>query len=83
MGQRPRPKPEHLHTKLLVIRERLRLSQSEMADLLNCQLTSARISEYESGTREPNLLVLLAYARAAGIPVENLIDDKLKLSIRG
>ena len=50
-----------------------------MARLLGCQLTPARISELENGLREPNLLVLLAYARAGDVPVERLIDDHLDL----
>jgi transcriptional regulator with XRE-family HTH domain len=48
-----------------------------MVRLLNFQVTSARVSEYEKGIREPNLLVLLAYARAAGISVEEIIDDDI------
>jgi transcriptional regulator with XRE-family HTH domain len=38
----------------------------------------ASISGYERGEREPPLPVLLAYARAAGIVVDILIDDKLE-----
>lgn len=38
-----------------------------------------RISEYELGKREPPLLVLLAYARVAGIHMEHLADDSLAL----
>ncbi len=38
------------------------------------------VSEFEAGRREPSLLVLLRYARAAGIKVEALIDDALDLS---
>jgi transcriptional regulator with XRE-family HTH domain len=38
-----------------------------------------RISEYELGKREPTLMVLLQYARIAGIYVEDLIDDELDL----
>lgn len=79
MGQRPRPKPKHLAAKLLAIRHSLESSQAEIVRLLDCQLTSARISEYESGTREPSLLTVLAYARAAGITVEQIIDDDLDL----
>jgi transcriptional regulator with XRE-family HTH domain len=79
MGQQPRPKPKRLAVKLLTIRQRLGLSQSELVRRLDCQLTSARISEYESGIREPNLLTILAYARAARIPVEKIIDDKLRI----
>ena len=50
-----------------------------MVRLLNPHLTSARISEYESGIREPNLMTILAYSRVARIPVEKIIDDKLKI----
>lgn len=74
-----RPKPNHLAAKLLAIRQGLGVSQSEMVALLQFQTTNARISEYEHGTREPNLLVLLKYARVAHVPVENLIDDDLDL----
>jgi hypothetical protein len=43
------------------------------------QLVQAEISAYEHGLREPPLYVLLAYARAAGILVEWLIDDEINL----
>jgi len=79
MAQHPRPKPKHLAAKLLAIRQRLRVSQSDMVRLLKAQISTARISEYESGIREPNLLVLLAYSRAANIPVEKIIDDELTI----
>ena len=81
MGDKPRLKPQHLAAKLLAIRRRLEFSQSEMVRLLNAhaQSSTARVSEYEHGIREPNLLVLLAYARAGDTTVERLIDDKLKL----
>ena len=44
-------------------------------------LTNYRLSEigYELGTRQPDLLVLLRYARLAGVSTDVLIDDKLKL----
>jgi transcriptional regulator with XRE-family HTH domain len=51
-----------------------------MVGLLQFQTTGARISEYEHGTREPNLLVLLRYARISGVSVEALIDDQIKPS---
>lgn len=37
------------------------------------------ISGYELGNREPPLGVLLAYAQAANVYVDALIDDKLNL----
>lgn len=79
MAQHPRPKPKHLAAKLLAIRQRLGVSQSEMVRLLNARFTTARISEYESGIREPNLLTILAYARAAKVTVEKIIDDELTM----
>jgi transcriptional regulator with XRE-family HTH domain len=42
-------------------------------------LYSASISQYETGKREPPLLVLLRYARLYGCAMEELVDDKLKL----
>jgi transcriptional regulator with XRE-family HTH domain len=39
------------------------------------------VSEYERGAREPDLLVLLRYAKIAKISVEMLIDDTLDLRL--
>ena len=74
-----RHKPEHLAAKLLAIRLGLNLSQSQLIAGLRCDLTNARISEYENGVRVPGLLTLLAYARVARVKVEVLIDDDLSL----
>jgi hypothetical protein len=41
-----------------------------------------RISEFELGTTEPHLFVLLQYARAAGIHMEDIVDDELDLPER-
>jgi transcriptional regulator with XRE-family HTH domain len=46
------------------------------------RIYASHVSGYERGTREPPLDVLLQYARAAGVPVEVLIDDKLDLPDR-
>jgi transcriptional regulator with XRE-family HTH domain len=79
MGKKPRRKPQHLAAKLLAIRTSLGVSQFNMAKLLDSDLPHTRLSEFESGRREPNLLIVLRYARAAKVPVENLIDDELEL----
>jgi len=50
-----------------------------MARLLELKQTYTVISSYERGTGEPNLIVLLRYARLARVPMETLVDDKLKL----
>jgi hypothetical protein len=37
------------------------------------------VSNFELGTREPDLLVVLRYARLAGVPMESIVDDNLSL----
>lgn len=76
-----RPKPERLAGKLLQIRNALGLSQTEMLRRLGVEdmIAYHRISEYELGKREPLLMILLQYARTAGVYVEDLIDDELDL----
>lgn len=82
MGHARRPQPIFLATKLLQIRQRLGLSQSQMLKSLGdteTKLYASHLSEYEKGKREPPLIVLLKYAQAAGVPVELLIDDEQDL----
>jgi transcriptional regulator with XRE-family HTH domain len=81
MGRGPREKPERLAEKLLTIRERLGLSQTEMLKRLGAEDRMAyhRISEFESGKGEPSLIILLEYARVAGVCVDTLIDDEMDL----
>jgi transcriptional regulator with XRE-family HTH domain len=84
MGKRPRMRPERLPAKLLQIREALGLSQSEMLRRLGFEdeMVAARVSEFELGKNEPPLPVLLAYARAANVWVDVLIDDALDLPVK-
>ena len=81
MGKRARMRPNRLPAKLLQIREALGLSQSEMLRRLGyeAEMVAARISEFELGKNEPPLPVLLAYARAANVITDVLIDDALDL----
>lgn len=79
MGTRPRLKPDRLAEKLLAIRKHLRLSQSQLARLLDVEVSSARICEYESGAKEPNLLALLRYSEAGRVHMEALVDDRVSL----
>jgi len=78
MGLKSRHRPQNLAWKLRQIRNALGLSQSGMLRHLGAAdvMTAARISEYESGSREPSFWMLLAYARVARIHVEALIDDE-------
>jgi len=81
MGKKARPKPERLGEKLRQIRLTLGLTQMEMPRQLGAEgiIRHARISEYEQGIREPSLMVLLGYARLAGVHMEALVDDELDL----
>ena len=76
-----RDKPQRLASKLKAIRERLGVSQTGMKRLLNFEGEYTRISEFELGRRAPSLIVLLSYARAARIPLEQIVDDELELEI--
>ena len=78
-----RPRPKHLAKKLLQIRRSLGVSQGEMIKRLGVQdlIDHTTISKYELDKNEPPLTILLAYARLVGIPVEQIIDDELDLTI--
>ncbi|HKG62409.1 MAG TPA: helix-turn-helix transcriptional regulator [Pyrinomonadaceae bacterium] len=82
MGRSRRNKPVRLSNKLLAIRKRLRMSQTEMARALELKVHYSAVSNYELGTREPDLIIVLRYARLAGVPMETLVDDKLNLPER-
>jgi transcriptional regulator with XRE-family HTH domain len=64
-----------------MIREHLGLSQIRLvaAKGLEGEIAYHRISEYETGRRMPSLMVILAYARAAAIQMEDLVDDEVDL----
>jgi transcriptional regulator with XRE-family HTH domain len=79
MGHSPRPKPERLGEKLLAIRQGLGMSQTQMCKALELNVNYSAISNYELGTREPPLPVLLRYARMVGISTDVLIDDEMDL----
>jgi transcriptional regulator with XRE-family HTH domain len=81
VGVKARQRPERLAEKLLQIRDALGLSQSELLRRLELEdaISYKKISDYERGQREPSLIILLQYARAAGVCVDVLIDDRLDL----
>jgi transcriptional regulator with XRE-family HTH domain len=81
MGTKPRSKPKYLGDKLRRIRLSFGLTQTELLHRLGVEdlIEYHHISRYESGTREPSLVILLRYARVAGVHTEVLIDDELDL----
>lgn len=84
MGSAARRKPKRLAAKLLGIRTGLGLSQNGLIREMGFvdDLTQAQISMYERGVRQPTLLVLAAYAKAANIYVDVLISDEVDLPQR-
>ena len=76
-----RRRPSRLAEKLLQIRTALGISQTEMHRRLDVddEIPYTRISDYELDKSEPTLMILLSYARLAGVPTEVLIDDELDL----
>lgn len=73
--------PKRLGVKLAAIRRHFQLSQNDLIARLGFtgDLVREEISAFERGVRVPPVVVLLGYARAAGVSVEVLIDDKLEL----
>ena len=84
MARGARVKPDRLSEKLLQIRLALGLSQSEFLRRLGFEdvMDYRRISEFERGTTEPHLSVVLQYARTAGVHMEDIVDDELDLPER-
>jgi transcriptional regulator with XRE-family HTH domain len=79
----PKQVPEKLGGKLRAIREHKGWTLDQMAEAVGRTEASrrARVYEWEEGTRQPDLLTLLAYARIAGISTDVLIDDDLELRL--
>jgi transcriptional regulator with XRE-family HTH domain len=80
MGSKARPQPKYLGKKLRAIRtQMLGMSQTEMSKALGLKVDYSAVSQYELGTREPSLPILLKYARLVGISTDVLIDDEIEL----
>ena len=76
-----RKRPKSLARKLLQIRQALGISQGEMIKLLGVDMLPNSISKYENDRNEPPTDVLLAYTRLTRVPLEQLVDDELELSL--
>lgn len=82
MGRAKRISPKQLGEKLFKIREGLDLTLEGLIEKFDCPeipLYPASISMYESGKREPPLLILLRYARLGNVTMEMLVDDEIEL----
>ena len=74
-------RPKRIAEKVKAIRQHLGVSQTGMHQILEMKGYYNRISDYERGKRIPSLRTLLAYARAGKIPLEELVDDEMELTI--
>jgi transcriptional regulator with XRE-family HTH domain len=82
MSSAARERPVRLPEKLKAIREALGLSQGGIIIRIGyegSQVTRSVVSKFELGKREPSLLVLYAYAQAANVSSDVLLDDELDL----
>ena len=74
--------PKRLAEKLKAIREHLGMTPDQLAPFVGAK-TGAEIEAYENDEDDLLVSVLLAYAKMAGVPVENLLHDDRDLWVRG
>ncbi|HEY6328124.1 MAG TPA: helix-turn-helix transcriptional regulator [Blastocatellia bacterium] len=81
MGRAKRWTPANLSSKLVAVREHLHLTQEQLVEAMAVgdKVSAKDISKFETGEREPPLPVLLRYAQLAGVHMEVLVDDNVKL----
>lgn len=77
----PRRRPKRLAEKLKQIRESRGLSQSELVAELGLDFPYNNVSKFELDRNEPDLIVLLAYARFADVSLAQIVDDQLDLML--
>jgi transcriptional regulator with XRE-family HTH domain len=76
-----RRRPKRLAEKLKQIREHFGLSQAELTRKLGLDISYMNLSKFELDKNEPDLFVLMAYARFAGVSLIQLADDELDLML--
>lgn len=82
MGRSRPSRPERLPEKLVKIRRTLGLTQEQIYERIKSDKTPLHvgyIGSYETGEKLPSMLIVLRYARIAGIPMDVLVDDELDL----
>ena len=85
-----RNRPKFLHEKLRRLREHLNVDAPNMAEKLRSEIASQskreieikrhRISDFELGRSEPDLLMMLAYARLGRVRMDSIIDDDVSVA---
>lgn len=86
MGRAQRKVPARLGAKLRQVRLCLGIESYEdmirKLDLPDLRLYRASIHEYEENKRTPPLLVLLRYSELSGVTINDLVDDRVNLSLK-
>ena len=70
--------PKLLPEKLKAIREHLGMTPDQLAQFVGAK-TGAEVLAYENDEDDLLVSVLYGYAKLAGIPIENLLDDNRDL----
>ena len=70
--------PKRIPEKLKTIRKRLALSPDQIAPRVGAQ-SGEEILAYERDEGEISVTIVICYARAFGVPWENIIDDRRDL----
>ena len=73
-----RPGPRLLPQKLVLIRNHLSLSQTEIKDSLDLS-QKTRLSDYENGKRKVPLTIAFDYSRLGQVSMASLADDQISL----
>jgi transcriptional regulator with XRE-family HTH domain len=68
------PAPKRIAEKLRAIRERLGLTQAEIARIVGAR-NGAEIAAYESDEDDLLVSVLWRYSKLIDVPVENIVND--------
>ena len=75
------PFPQRIPEKLKRIREHFRLTPDEIAPLVGAR-TGAEIVAYENDEDDLLVTVLWKYAKLAGCPIDNFMNDDLEITFR-
>ena len=70
---------KNLPKKLIAVRRKLGLTQTQMAKRIGLGVSPAHVEEFERGFTEPDLNILLVYSEIAGVHMERLVNDNLEL----
>jgi transcriptional regulator with XRE-family HTH domain len=90
MGRGKRIIPAKMPEKLKTVRLSKNLTMEQMGQVLENELLkleystikihSGHIAEFEQGKREPQLPILLAYAKLSKVSLDRFVDDEIEFT---